>query len=136
MPAKDKYHDIVIKALQKEGWAVISDQVTLRIGDRRLWIDLMVQNYDESIILVEIKTYEDINSPVDFLQKALGQYLMYRAILDSIGHDEKLYLAIPEQANIELFQSEIGHLMVETYQLNLMIYDIYNERISKWTHNS
>ena len=44
MPAKDKYHDTVINSLKKEGWTVISDQVTLRIGDRRLWIDLKVQN--------------------------------------------------------------------------------------------
>lgn len=71
--------------------------------------------FDEEIILIEIKTFEDINSPVDFLQKALGQYLMYRAILNDMQNNEKLFLAIPEQANVELFQSEIGYLMIETY---------------------
>ena len=65
--------------------------------------------------MIEIKTFEDINSPVDFLQKALGQYLMYRAILNDMQNNEKLFLAIPEQANVELFQSEIGYLMIETY---------------------
>ena len=39
MPAKDKYHDAVVGALEKEGWDVAS-QSYLRVGKRVVWVDL------------------------------------------------------------------------------------------------
>jgi XisH protein len=40
LPAKDRYHDTVKHALFKDGWTIVDEQVKVRIGRRRLWIDL------------------------------------------------------------------------------------------------
>lgn len=136
MPAKDKYHDIVISALQKDGWTIDSEQVTLHVGERRLWIDLRARNQERDIILVEVKSYENLNSPVLFLQQALGQYLMYRAILEENNPPERLYLAVPEQANIEIIQSNLGQLIIARYKVDLIVYDLKREEILEWNHNS
>ncbi len=34
MPAKDIYHDVVRTALEKDGWAITADPLTLKIGRR------------------------------------------------------------------------------------------------------
>ena len=67
MPAKDKYHDAIVHALEKEGWKVES-QILLKLARRRVWIDARAtQNDDHSIIMIEIKGFENMNSPVDYL---------------------------------------------------------------------
>lgn len=127
---------MVITALRKDGWLIVTEQVTLHIGKRRLWIDLRVRHEERNIILVEAKSYENVDSPVNFLQHTLGQYLMYRAILENDRHPEPLYLAVPEQAYIEIIQTPIGQLMVEKYKINLIVYDVDNEVIIEWMNNS
>ncbi|MGB7339877.1 MAG: element excision factor XisH family protein [Phototrophicaceae bacterium] len=135
MPAKDKYHDVVIRALQKDGWTIVSDQVTVRVGDRRLWIDLEAHHQGRNIIFVEVKSYDTASSPIEFLKHSLGQYLLYRAILDSINYSDSLYLAIPENADTEIMQTDIGQLVIDKYKLNILVYRVEDEVITKWIHN-
>ncbi|MEM9954394.1 MAG: element excision factor XisH family protein [Chloroflexota bacterium] len=132
MPAKDKYHDIVVRALEKEGWTILSEQVRLRIGERQLWIDLQIRNPEQQALLLEVKSYDTALSPVEFLKQALGQYLLYRAIIDEIESDESLYLAIPTNAHEDIFLSEVGRLVVNKYAINLVIYDVLLEEIVEW----
>lgn len=40
MPAKDLYHDIVVAALEADGWTITDDPFRLRYGDRKLYVDL------------------------------------------------------------------------------------------------
>lgn len=40
MPAKDRYHDIVRQALEKEGWDITHDPYTMLIGKAEMHIDL------------------------------------------------------------------------------------------------
>lgn len=48
MPAKDKYHDVVIRALQKDGWIINDEQYILITQKRLLWIDLLVSDVSDS----------------------------------------------------------------------------------------
>jgi hypothetical protein len=132
MPAKDKFHDVVVNALKKDGWLILKEQMSLRIGERRLWIDIQAENEANQIILVEVKSYYNIDSPVDFLEKILGQYMLYRDILDEKGQTESLYLAIPEQAHKDLFEKEIGKLVLRNHSLNLLVYNVEREEIVLW----
>lgn len=136
MSRKDIFHDTVVNALKKDGWTILSEQVTLRFGDRRFWIDLRARK-ESSIILIEVKSYYNIDSPIDFLKQALGQYLLYRAILEKTEQDEPLYLAVPEQAYKDIFSEELGTFLIQHYQLNLVVYDVDSEEILQWiTTNS
>ena len=38
MPAKDIFHDVVRLALEKDGWTITDDPLTLAIGERDLYI--------------------------------------------------------------------------------------------------
>jgi len=40
MPAKDIYHNTVRTALEKDGWTITNDPLTLEICDRSLFVDL------------------------------------------------------------------------------------------------
>lgn len=84
MPAKDKYHDAVVVALEKEGWDVES-QAYLRVGKRVVWVDLKAQQSDgKTFIMIEIKGFENMASPVDYIAHSIGKYVLYRAILESL----------------------------------------------------
>lgn len=66
MPAKDRYHDAVVRALIKAGWRVTDEQVTLAFGQRFLWVDIQAESRLRGVaILVEVKQIEDAASPVD-----------------------------------------------------------------------
>jgi len=83
MPANDRYHDVVIRALVKAGWRVIAEQAAVLIGGRRLWIDIEAAKGSDSLsILVEVKGFENMPSPVNYLAEAVGKYVLYRAALN------------------------------------------------------
>ena len=91
MPAKDRYHDTLKKALIKDQWLVADEQVKLKVGDRRLWIDLEAEHRTErTLILVEVKEMVSA-SPVDDLADSVGQYLMYRVALENKSIEIPLY---------------------------------------------
>jgi hypothetical protein len=48
MPNEDRYHQIVLRCLQKAGWTITQEQVYISIGlqnetNRRLFIDIEAQ---------------------------------------------------------------------------------------------
>jgi len=56
LPAKDRYHDTVKRALVKDGWTIEDDQVRLKIGSRNLWIDLQASRTNQPFaVLIEVK---------------------------------------------------------------------------------
>jgi XisH protein len=58
MPAKDRYHDVVVRALQKDGWTILAEQVALSMPTRRVWIDIRAsKNAGAIAILVEVKGF-------------------------------------------------------------------------------
>jgi hypothetical protein len=74
MPAKDRLHDTVKRALEKDGWLVVQEQVYLSDNYRHIWIDLSVRKGDEALHLIEIKGFEHVASPVESIMAAAGQY--------------------------------------------------------------
>jgi hypothetical protein len=62
MPERDVYHQVVIRALHKDGWVITHDPLTLRLGDARLYVDLGAEKLIEATkqgryIAVEIKSF-------------------------------------------------------------------------------
>jgi hypothetical protein len=136
MPAKDFYHDTVRTALEKDGWIITEDPLTLSIGSRSVYVDLgarklLAATKGELQIAVEIKSFIG-NSPVRELETALGQYLIYSQILEEQKSDRTLYLAISQTVYLDLFSEAIGQLIVNKNHLNLVIFDIQNKEIVKW----
>lgn len=105
--AKDIYHNTVKVALEKEGWLITNDPLTLTAGKRDVFADLaaerilMAQRQEEKIA-VEIKSFQS-PSPVKDLEQAVGQYILYANLLSRSQPDRILYLAIREETYTEFF---------------------------------
>ena len=135
--AKDIFHDIVKKALEKDGWIITHDPYRLRYGIVDIYIDLAAE---EAIaakkkgrkIAVEVKSFVSSSNISEF-HTALGQYLNYRIALESSDEPERvLYLAIPKDVYQTFLRFEPAKTVIERYNILLIIYDVNQEAIEQW----
>ena len=132
MPTKDRYHDRLKNALIKDQWLITDEQVKLKIGDRRLWIDLQAKHHTENrLILVEVKEMVSA-SQVDDLANSVGQYLMYRVALENKSIPMPLYMAVSTITFRGILSEEIGQLMIERFGISLIVFDPDSEVITEW----
>jgi len=135
MPAKDIYHETVKNALIKEGWTITHEQYKLMIGEKRLYPDLTAiranRGREKEKIILEIKSFIG-NSDVKDLEQALGQYVLYQHVIDIVEPEYDLYLAISTKIYKNLFQKEIGQILLEKKTLRLLVFNIKNEVITQW----
>lgn len=133
LPAKDYYHDTVVIALQKAGWSPIIEQVGIIIEERRLWIDIRaVSEAEQRAILVEVKGFENMASPVEYLAQATGKYALYRAALNYLNLDLPLYMAVPEAAYRGILSEAIGQQTLQQNNVHLLVFDPESEEIVAW----
>ncbi len=136
MPAKDIYHDSVRKALEKENWIITDDPLKLTWGRRDFFVDLgakqlIAAQKGELKIAVEIKSFTGISQATE-LEKALGQYILYRNILEEKEPKRLLYLAIIEDIFKEIFSEPIGDLVIKKNQIKFLVVDEELEVITQW----
>jgi hypothetical protein len=134
VPAKDRYHDTVVRALTKAGWTVTAQQVAVAVPGRRLWIDLRATKVTDSlVVLIEVKGFEHMPSPVDYLAAAVGQYVLYRAALDYVRVATPLYLAVPTAAYGGILSGEpLGQQAIAAAGLRMVVFDPTTEEIVQW----
>jgi XisH protein len=133
MPAKDRHHDAVVRALKKDGWIITKEQVRLTYGDRYMWIDLRAEKQaNQRVILIEVKELDDVNSPIDALASALGKYLLYRMGLKAAGADLPLYMAVTEAAYNGILSSDVGVQTINEFDIALLVFDPVQEVIIRW----
>ncbi|MGL4880813.1 MAG: XisH family protein [Waterburya sp.] len=136
MPAKDIFHNIVISALQKDGWQITDDPLRIKWGLRELFVDLgakklIATQKGESKIAVKIKSFIG-RSPINELENALGQYILYRNILEETEPERLIYLAIRKSTYQEIFSEPIGVLTIQKSQLRVLVFDDDKEEIIQW----
>ncbi|MEH2011702.1 element excision factor XisH family protein [Nostoc sp.] len=71
-------------------------------------------------------------SPVTDLENALGQYILYYDILARLEPDRHLYLAIRQEIYSEIFQEQIGKILLENQRLCLLVFDSKREVVLQW----
>ena len=134
--AKDKHHEAVRLALEKEGWLVTDDPLSFSIGDAAFRIDLGAENClgaerGTERIAVEIKTFLQ-PSPMHAFHEATGQYDNYLLALEEIAPDRLLYLAIPEDIWNGYFQERFIKKVISRKSIKLIIYNPTDEIIIQW----
>ncbi len=133
MPAKDRYHDSVVRALIKDGWTISRQQVKIIAGDRYLWIDIEAAKVGDSlVILVEVKELEEVFSPIEAFANAVGKYFLYRTALDIAGTNVPLYVAVTQAAFEGILSEEIGQRVVRSVKIPLIVFDPGHEEIIRW----
>jgi hypothetical protein len=131
MPAKDRLHDTILRALQAGGWMVIREQVFIKIGGRHIWIDALIEREGEQRF-IEIKGFENINSPIEYLASTVGQYVLYRAVLQDLEIRVPLFIALPTIAYETLMQEEIGQVIAANVKIQMVLIDIEREAVTRW----
>ena len=134
MPAKDIYHDAVKIALEKDGWTITKDPLVLQWGAKDLFVDLGAEKLlaaQKNHEKIEIKSFV-VSSQVNDLEKAVGQYIVYRNILEEIETDRVLYLAISQKAFRDIFIEPLGSLVLRKNQLHLLVFNPQNQEVIQW----
>ncbi len=136
MPVKDKYHDIVVKALEKDGWEVTHDHYFLPVGSRKSYVDVAAEKPISAVkgtekILVEIKSFIG-RSEMTELQKALGQFNLYVVALEDLEPERTLFLAVPDPTYRDLFAEPIIQKVIKRSEVKLLTFDIETETIVQW----
>ncbi|MDR9403321.1 MAG: element excision factor XisH family protein [Halothece sp. Uz-M2-17] len=136
MPTRDRYHNLVRHALEKDGWIITDDPLRLRWGKKDMYVDLAAEKLllavkDEQKIAVEIKTFGGASSIAD-AQQSLGQYFIYLSVIKRLFPERQLYLALPEEAYEDFFTEPLGEVLLSDYQVPLIIFDPDQEVIVQW----
>lgn len=100
MPARDLYHDAVKTALIKDGWLIVADPYRIQYKDIDLYADLAAERpiaaeRQGQKIVVEIKSFVG-RSPMTDFHNAVGQYAVYRSLIQATEPDYQLHLAIDD----------------------------------------
>ena len=137
MPALDKFHDSVRKALVKDGWTITHDPLQLPFGKRTLSVDLGAERSligatrGSERIAVEIKTFGGA-SPVADLQQTLGQFMMYKSILAIADPERELYLAVSEEVRDSILSEDLGLLILKEHINKVLYFSVELEEIIEW----
>jgi hypothetical protein len=136
MPAKDLYHDAVRTALIKDGWLITDDPYIIKYEDAELYADLAAEQplaaeRQGQRIVVEIKSFVGKSMMYDF-HGALGQYIVYRNLIQLTEPDRTLYLAIDDIVYEDFFRRPSIEVIIRQNQLLLIVVDIDKENILQW----
>ncbi len=136
MPSKDLHHNAVKNALTKDGWLITDDPYIIKYEDAELYADLgaektLAAERQGQKIVVEVKSFVGKSMMYDF-HGALGQYIVYRDLIQLTEPERTLYLAIDDLVYSEFFQRKSISVIARQNQLRLIVVDITREAVVKW----
>lgn len=136
MAAKDKFHEVVRIALEKEAWKITHDPLQIPAGKRKVKIDLGAERLlgaekDGEKIAVEIKSFLRESAVYDFYG-ALGQFRVYYHALRQFELDRVLYLAVAKDVFDDFFEESFIMEVVRLENVKMLVFSVIEERIIKW----
>ena len=134
--ARDKFHQEVKQALEKEGWLITDDPLYIKVGQIPIHIDIGAEKLigaekNGEKIAVEIKTFGRA-SFITALHEAVGKYIIYRSVLKYIQSDRLIYLALPDDIYAEFGNEPIVQSVFTEYNFKILIYEPTTQLITSW----
>jgi hypothetical protein len=134
--ARDIYHDTVKLALEKDGGQSLTILFHFKLARIVYPADLGAERLISAEkelrkIVVEVKSFVG-QSDVKDLQQALGQYVLYRQILNEMKVERVLYLAISQPTFNSVFSIELGQVLLKNQIVKLIVFDDESEVIVQW----
>lgn len=127
-----------MRALEKDGWTITDDPLTLPFNDTILLIDIGAESTigaerDGERIAVEIKSFLR-PSEVQDLRDAVGQYFLYGDTLaDTPAEaDRKLYLTVRDETYRDVLSKPQTAKFLRNRQVRLIVFDPEQEVITQW----
>jgi hypothetical protein len=136
MPKLDIIHNAVKNALIKDSWVITDDPYVIQYRKTTLYADLgaeqpmAVERYGQKLV-VEVKSFIG-TSKIQDLKEALGQYDIYRYLLEEIAPDRKLYVAVSTVAYKNFFKQDVIQFILNKHQLPIIVVDTEMEEIRQW----
>jgi hypothetical protein len=137
MPARNLYHDAVVDALKADGWTITHDPLGMPVGRRRLYVDLgadrstLGAERNGEQIAIEVQSFLRPSSLED-LHSAIGQYVVYRAVLRRRDPDRLLYLAVPRSVFDGILSEPLGRIVIDDVGLKVLVFHPRQRRIIRW----
>ena len=136
MPVDDTIYTAVKNALIKDGWTITHDPYTVKYGGVRVHADLAAEKVlaaekGTDRIAVEIKSFVG-PSPIHDFEEALGQVMLYLALLRRADAGRKLYLAVSQETHDTLFNREGIRVALDDYPVPRLVVHIENEEVVEW----
>ncbi len=137
MSARDAFHEVVKKALQKDAWQITHDPLSFNLGGVSMSIDLAAEKLiaaerEGKKIAVEVKSFLEKSSAISEFHTALGQFINYRGALRRREPERVLYLAVPLITYKTFFQLDFPKEMIQENKVKIIVYDIEREEIVEW----
>lgn len=132
MPALDDCFPQVVHALQKDGWVVGNKPERKLFGKRLAYIDLVARN-EAQAAYVEVKCFPSAGAGGGGTQEeyiAVGQYIVYRTLLETLEDSTPLYLAVPHTI-FEDFD-DVMRNVIGNYHIKLLVFDAATEEVLQW----
>ena len=120
----------------KDGRVITDDPYVIQYRKTTLYADLgteqpmAVERYGQKLV-VEVKSFIGA-SKIQDLKEALGQYDIYRYLLEEIAPDRKLYIAVSTVAYKSFFKQDVIQLILNKHQLPIIVVDTEMEEIRQW----
>ena len=136
MAAKDLFHPHVRHALEKDGWTITHDPLTLPWGNAPVQVDLGAEKVIAAEkgarkIAVEVKSFLR-SSRTEDLEDAMGQLVLYRHLLRRAPVQRELFLAVRK----DVYESFIAlpHVteFLQAERVNLLIFNPQTEEVTQW----
>lgn len=139
MAARDVFHNAVRKGLEKEGWVITHDPLTLQVGGVEMFVDLGAEKIFAAEkagekIAVEVKSFIGASNISEF-HTAIGQFINYRVALEEQQPERNLYLAVPLGTYQTFFTLQFIQTVTQRFEIKLIVYDPALEVITQWQKN-
>src|SRR5262249_61324053 len=119
------------------GWTITHDPFLIRCGDRRLFIDLGAERLTIAAeragerLAVEVSSFV-ADSPVRDLQEAVGQFVVYRALLSQADPDRTLFLGVATRVYDSVLSERLGQMVAADVRLRVLVFDPEQQRVVRW----
>ena len=115
---------------------ITHDPFHLQFGGSNMFVDLGAEQLvsaekEGRRIAVEIKGFTEAAEMTE-LERAVGQFTVYRLVLEERAPDYILYLAVPEDVVKDTFEQPLGQLLVKNAYLRVFGFNPDEETITRW----
>jgi hypothetical protein len=128
MPNEDACQPEIIAALEKDGWIITDRQVYVESSEIYIFIDLEAMKVDR-ITYIEVKCFPGASTTTEFYA-AVGQYCLYREVLNLEMPGMILYLAIP--AHVYDKFGDAYRNTLSNNRVKIILVDLGKKTIIKW----
>nr|WP_236117024.1 XisH family protein [Hassalia byssoidea] len=80
---------------------------------------------------MRLKNFE-VEKAIADLEQAIGQYVLYRLLLNRVDPEREIYLAISDITYDEIFNEPIGEVVISDLPMQLLVVDVEKIKVKLW----